>query len=73
MSHKREGAYLLARLRERWGEEPGWTLRPHKPYGFYLLYRRESVPMRDVRQLIQNTFGFANGPSFIIGDLPESA
>jgi hypothetical protein len=29
--------------------------------------------MRDVRQLIQNTFGFADGPSFIIGDLPESA
>jgi hypothetical protein len=31
------------------------------------------VPISDVRQLIQNTFGFANGPSFIIGDLQESA
>ena len=72
MSHEREGAYLLALLRERWGEEPGWTLRPNKQYGFYLLYRRELVPIGDVRQLIQNTFGFANGPSFIIVDLPES-
>jgi hypothetical protein len=40
-------------------------------YGFFLLYRRDMVPIGDVRSLIENTFGFATGPSFIIGDLPE--
>src|SRR3954454_22101087 len=38
MPHEQEGAYLLALLRHQWGDEPGWTLRPNKEYGFYLLY-----------------------------------
>jgi hypothetical protein len=59
-----EGACLLALLRRRWGDEPGWILRPYKDYGFFL-YRRDLVPIGDVRSLIENTFGFATGPSFI--------
>jgi hypothetical protein len=39
----------------------------------YLLYRLEQVPLGEVRQLIIDTFGFASGPSFIIGDLAEPA
>ena len=69
MPHDKEGAYLLALLRQQWGDEPGWTLRTNKDYGFFLLYRRNLVPIGDVRSLIENTFGFATGPSFIIGDL----
>jgi hypothetical protein len=71
MPHGQEGTHLLALLRQQWGDEPGWTLRPNKDYGFFLLYRRDLVPIGDVRSLIENTFGFATGPSFIIGDLPE--
>lgn len=55
------------------GDEPGWTLRPNRNYGFYLLYRLEQVPLGEVRQLIIDTFGFASGPSSIIGDLAEPA
>ena len=71
MSHQAQGLLLLDRLRERWGDEPGWTLRPNKEYGFYLLYRRDAVPLSEVRRLIEATFGFAHGATFIIGDLPE--
>ena len=71
MLYEQEGALLLFLLRQRWGDEPGWTLHPNKSYGFYLLYRRDLAPIGDVRQLIERTFGFANGPSFIIGDLSE--
>ena len=71
MTHEREGDHLLALLRQRWGDEPAWTLRPNGQYGFYLHYHRELVPIGDVRRLIEDTFGFANGPSFIIGDLEE--
>jgi hypothetical protein len=69
MPWEQEGAHLLALLRQRWREEPGWALRPNKDYGFYLLYRRDLVPLGEVRALIEHTFGFATGPSFIIGDL----
>jgi hypothetical protein len=71
MLYEREAAILLDLLHRRWGNEPGWTLRPNKDYGFYLLYRRDSVPLGEVRDLIEDTFGFAAGPTFIIGDLPE--
>jgi hypothetical protein len=67
--YEQQADQLLALLRERWGREPGWTLRPNGTYGFYLLYRHELVPAGDVRQLIIDTFGFAQGPSFIIGQL----
>jgi hypothetical protein len=69
MPHKQEGTHLLALLRQQWGDEPGWTLRPNKDYGFYLLYRRDLVPIAEVRSLIEGAFGFATGPTFIIGDL----
>ena len=63
-AHARSAASTL-------GDEPGWTLRPNKYYGFFLLYRRDSVPLGEVRQLIEATFGYSSGPTFIIGDLPE--
>jgi hypothetical protein len=73
MPYEREGSHLLALLRQRWGNEPGWTLRPNRGYGFYLLYRQKQVPIREVRELIESTFGFATGPSFIIGDLEQGS
>ena len=69
MPHEQQGAYLLELLRERWGDEPGWTLRPNKNYGFYLLYRHDLVPTGEVRKLIEATFGFAPEATFIIGAL----
>lgn len=73
MAYEQEGDHLLAILRQRWGEEPDWVLRPNRGYGFYLLYRRRLVPIGDVRGLIEATFGFANGPSIIIGDLEQDS
>jgi len=69
MPYEDEGALLLALLRQRWGDGPGWTLRPNKEYGFYLLYRRNLAPLAEVRRLIEETFGSVSGPTFIIGDL----
>jgi hypothetical protein len=73
MGYERQAALLLDVLRQRWGDEPGWTLRPNKDYGFYLLYRRDLVSLTEVRQLIVDTFGSATGPTFIIGDLSDDA
>jgi hypothetical protein len=73
MPYQQEAARLLALLHQRWGEEPAWALRPNREYGFYLLYRQKLVPIGEVRQLIESTFGFATGPSFIIGDLEQGS
>ena len=70
MTYESEGQLMLDRLRQRWGDEPGWILRPNKEYGFFLLYRRGLASLGEVRELIDTTFGFS-GPTFIIGELPE--
>jgi hypothetical protein len=72
MLHEQEGARLLSLLWQRWGDDPGWTLHPNKDYGFYLLYRQDTVPISEVRRLIVETFGFAIGPTFIKGDLSNN-
>ena len=45
-------------------------LRPNHDWGFYLFYRRDTVPLGEVRQLVEDTFGF-DYPTVIIGDLAE--
>ncbi|NMO50146.1 hypothetical protein HH310_02935 [Actinoplanes sp. TBRC 11911] len=67
-----EADRLVSLLRERWGDEPGWALRANGTYGFFLLFRTDLVPIGEVRDLIVDTFGFASGPTFILGHLYDS-
>jgi hypothetical protein len=46
------------------------VLRPNNDWGFYLFYRRDTVPLGEVRQLVEATFGF-DYPTVIIDDLAE--